>query len=100
MKFTSIITPAVLAACATALPTSQKRDGSSGAFGVLALRSASPIHLQAVNASGERFWIGTPTASYCPSEQVNPCPPGNETVWANPSSLVSSLRVPDILRRS
>lgn len=87
MKFTSIITPAVLAACAMALPTSQKRDDSTGPFGVVALRSGSPIHLQSVNAAGQRFWIGVPTATFCPSE-VNPCPPGTETVWANPNALV------------
>ncbi|GAM39923.1 IgE-binding protein [Talaromyces pinophilus] len=86
MKFTSVITPAVLAACAMALPTSQKRDDSAGPFGVLALRSGSPIHLQSVNAAGQRFWIGVPTATYCPSE-VDPCPPGTETVWANPNGL-------------
>lgn len=90
MKFTSIITPAVLAACAMALPTSQKRDGSTGPFGVMALRSGSPIHLQSVNAAGQRFWIGVPTGTFCPSE-VNPCPPGTDTVWANPNALVGPL---------
>jgi hypothetical protein len=89
MKVTSVLTPAVFAACAMALPTSQKRDGSTGPFSVTALRSASPIHLQPVNAAGERFWIDVPTATYCPSE-VNPCPPGTETVWANTNALVSS----------
>ena len=90
MKFTSVITPAVLAACAMALPNSQKRDDSTGPFGVLALRSGSPIHLQSVNAAGQRFWVGVPTGTYCPSEVVDPCPPGTETVWANPNALVSS----------
>lgn len=90
MKFTSIITPAVVATCATALPTLQKRDCSTGPFSVTALRSGSPIHFQSVNASGQRFWINVPTATFCPSE-VNTCPPGTETVWANTNALVSSL---------
>jgi hypothetical protein len=76
-----------------ALPTEQKRDDSTGPFIVVALRSASPIHLQPVNAAGEKFWIGVPTASFCPSS-VNPCPPGTETVWANADALVSFHPIP------
>ncbi|KAI7975936.1 hypothetical protein EIK77_007262 [Talaromyces pinophilus] len=95
MKFTSVITPAVLAACAMALPTSQKRDGSTGPFGVLALRSGSPIHLQSVNAAGQRFWIGVPTATYCPSEIYElTCTkdvevPGGQQVYVDPSGALA-----------
>lgn len=89
MKFSTIITPATLVAFATALPTTQ----SSGPFGVIALRSASPIHLLPMNAAGEKFYLGGSTASYCPSN-IDPCPPGTETVFANPDAMVS---IPPIL---
>lgn len=51
-------------------------------FGAIAARSASPIHLQSINANGQAFWIGKPTASYCPLTNQTLCPPGNETVFA------------------
>ncbi|KAL8811323.1 MAG: hypothetical protein Q9200_001880 [Gallowayella weberi] len=50
-------------------------------FGVIAARSASPIHLQTVNASGQAFWIGKDTATYCPLQPPSQCPPGNQTVF-------------------
>lgn len=52
-------------------------------FGVIAARSASPIHLQPLSASGEQIWIGKKTAAYCPKEVVGKnCPPGKETNFA------------------
>ena len=48
-------------------------------FGVIAARSASPIHLQPIAASGERLWIGKDTASYCPPQVGKNCPPGTNT---------------------
>ncbi|KAI4166452.1 MAG: hypothetical protein LQ343_008040 [Gyalolechia ehrenbergii] len=51
-------------------------------FGVIAARSASPIHLQAVNASGQAFWIGKDTTTYCPLTNQANCPRGTDTVFA------------------
>ncbi|KAL8681886.1 MAG: hypothetical protein Q9186_002043 [Xanthomendoza sp. 1 TL-2023] len=50
-------------------------------FGVIAARSASPIHLSSVNASGQAFWIGKDTAIYCPLQPPLECPSGNQTVF-------------------
>lgn len=52
------------------------------AFGVMAARSASPIHYLQMNADGGNFWLGGKTSSYCPNAQVSACPPGNQTVFA------------------
>ena len=35
-------------------------------FGLIAIHSASPIHLSSINASGSKFWIGKDTATFCP----------------------------------
>lgn len=51
-------------------------------FGVMAVRSASPIHYLQLNAAGQKFWLGGQTSSYCPTEVVQDCPPGNQTVLA------------------
>ncbi|KAI4241877.1 MAG: hypothetical protein L6R40_004276 [Gallowayella cf. fulva] len=51
-------------------------------FGIIAARSASPVHLQSVNANGQAFWIGKDTATYCPLNPASQCPPGNLTVFA------------------
>lgn len=48
-------------------------------FGVIAARSASPVHLRSVNANGNAFWIGKDTQTYCPQIPNLVCPPANET---------------------
>ncbi|KAH8695233.1 IgE-binding protein [Talaromyces proteolyticus] len=78
MKFTSFIPASLLAASVAAAPVAK----GNSAFTVISARSGSPIHLQAINAAGSKFWVGGSPATFCPSF-VNPCPPGNETVWAN-----------------
>ncbi|EED19212.1 IgE-binding protein [Talaromyces stipitatus ATCC 10500] len=86
MKF-SVIAPAVLAACAAALPTAQEaKPDAAGPFSLMALRSASPLHFQPINAAGQKFWVGGSTSSYCPSN-IDPCPPGTQTVFANTNGL-------------
>jgi hypothetical protein len=50
-------------------------------FGLLAARSASPIHLQPINAAAQRLWIGRETSTYCP-DVVEKCPPGDRTNFA------------------
>ncbi|KAI4113551.1 MAG: hypothetical protein LQ345_005495 [Seirophora villosa] len=65
-------------------PITPREDSSSPrvTFGIIAARSASPVHLRSVNANGGAFWIGKETASYCPLTDQSQCPPGNSTVLA------------------
>src|SRR5438309_7217048 len=58
-------------------------------FTAIAARSASPIHLQSINAAGLKFWIGKSTSSYCPSEVVPDCPAGTDTVFAGGDGTLS-----------
>ncbi|KAL8705726.1 MAG: hypothetical protein Q9201_001160 [Fulgogasparrea decipioides] len=51
-------------------------------FGVIAARSASPIHLQSINAAGGAFWIQKDTATYCPLTNQTQCPPGKDSVFS------------------
>ena len=49
----------------SAIPSKQPVE-KINTFGIIALHSTSPIHLQSVNAAGTKFWIGKDTATYCP----------------------------------
>ncbi|KAL5363023.1 hypothetical protein BJX96DRAFT_111824 [Aspergillus floccosus] len=78
---------------ASALPhthANEARQSLSDSFGVMASRSASPIHFLPLNARGGHFWLGGKTSSYCP-EQVEEmggvCPPGTETAFFGERSL-------------
>ncbi|KAL8865251.1 MAG: hypothetical protein Q9174_006987 [Haloplaca sp. 1 TL-2023] len=51
-------------------------------FGAIAARSASPIHLQSINANGRAFWIGKNTTTYCPLKPESNCPPGKDTIFS------------------
>lgn len=48
-------------------------------FGIVAAHSGSAIHLQPLEANGERIWIGSITASYCPIQPQSVCPKGVNT---------------------
>jgi hypothetical protein len=69
----------------------------SADFGVIVTRSGSPIHLQELNATGNAFYIGKPTTTYCP-EGVSglKCPVGKgETLFAGGhETLGLSTQVP------
>ncbi|GAB7360827.1 hypothetical protein MBLNU230_g0813t1 [Neophaeotheca triangularis] len=45
-------------------------------FGLIAARSASPIHLRPIEASGKNLYIGRQTATYCPEfvKRADGCP--------------------------
>lgn len=77
----AVIASLALPLLAAAAPVAQAGDTNPPPFGVMAIRSASPIHYMQMNAAGQKFWLGGHTSSYCPT-QVNPCPPGNQTVFA------------------
>jgi len=81
MQFTTAALVALAPLLASAAPV-DSCPGESGvptAFTVMSVRSGSPIQYLALNAAGQKFWLGGNTASYCPTT-VNPCPPGNVTV--------------------
>ena len=42
-------------------------------FGLMALRSATPIHFGTVNANGGELWIGKGPSTYCPGQQGLNC---------------------------
>ncbi|KAI5302814.1 hypothetical protein KEM56_000334 [Ascosphaera pollenicola] len=67
MKFSAVLAAAVAGA-------------SAETVSLMALRSASPIHFQALHAYQEGIWIGQPTQSYCPA-QVSGCRTVNETTF-------------------
>lgn len=77
---TAAVAATLLAAAPAALATS---------FYGLSARSASPIHLQSINAAEFAFWVGKDTASYCPETVVQDCPAGNETIFAGGDNTLS-----------
>lgn len=72
LVFTSLLP---LLASANPLPL-EPRQSTLNPFTLIAGRSGSPIHLSAINANGESFWIGKNTASYCPTDVGPDCPTG------------------------
>lgn len=78
LVFTSLLPLLPLLTSANPLPL-ESRQSTLNPFSLVAGRSGSPIHLSAINANGERFWIGKKTASYCPAEVVPHCPAGTYT---------------------
>lgn len=76
MRFSLILASLLpLLASVNPLPL-ESRQSTLDPFSLIAGRSGSPIHLSAINANGESFWIGKNTGSYCPSEEVTDCPAG------------------------
>ncbi|MCJ1431595.1 hypothetical protein MMC27_000950 [Xylographa pallens] len=64
-------------------------------FTIIAAHSASPIHLQAVNAVNQSFFIGVPPSSYCPAPPVTDCPAGTTTtVGVNGKAAFLAVEVP------
>ncbi|KAK3724378.1 hypothetical protein LTR37_001002 [Vermiconidia calcicola] len=59
-------------------------------YGIIAARSASPIHLAPVAANGQRLWIGKKTASYCPDVVGDSCPRGRKTTFAGGDGTLGS----------
>lgn len=50
-------------------------------FTSTAVRSASPIHYQPLNARGNAIYLGGETETYCPKVKDVKCPKGNTTVF-------------------
>ncbi|KAF2455380.1 hypothetical protein BDY21DRAFT_74852 [Lineolata rhizophorae] len=88
--------PAAILAAPTSCGSDDSDSGSGVTrFGVMSARSASPIHLLPLNARNGHFYLGGETQSYCPEEQVQNCPAGNETVLAGgDNTLALAVDVP------
>ncbi|KAH0282609.1 hypothetical protein M436DRAFT_38143 [Aureobasidium namibiae CBS 147.97] len=65
---------------------------ASNSFGGLAIHSGSPIHLSAINANANSFYLNKPTSSYCPNTTVSSCPEGKYTYFT-PGNTTLSLAV-------
>lgn len=84
MQFSTSFILAALPFLAAAAPAASEYKVSplpvsSGPVGLIATHSASPIHLSSINASGQAFWIGKDTSTFCPLTPKSSCPPGNDT---------------------
>jgi hypothetical protein len=86
MKFSALLALAPLVA---AIPGSKQAKSSDAPFGVISARSASPIHLQPLNAAGSYFWLGGNAQTYSPVEGV---PETNQTVITGGHYLVSPVQ--------
>ena len=53
-------------ASASIVPLSVRQEAEHIDAALLSVRSASPIHFEAVNASGSNFWIFKDTNTFCP----------------------------------
>ena len=63
----------------------RQANETTSKFGIIAIHSASPIHLSSVNAAEGKFWIGKDTATYCPAIDGLVCPAGDFTGFASTS---------------
>jgi hypothetical protein len=91
MRASTIFTTLVSILPAIALPTVNTTNPSS--FGGLAIHSGSLIHLSAINANANSFYLNKPTASSCPNTTVSSCPPGKYTYFTTPTNSTLSLAV-------
>ncbi|MCJ1269128.1 hypothetical protein MMC22_009017 [Lobaria immixta] len=97
MQFSASFLAAALPLLAASAPAPA---ASSGPIGLIAIHSASPIHLSSVNAAGQNFYIGKDTSSYCPLTPPLSCPPGKSTVisvfedQAHPGTAAMDVFVP------
>lgn len=64
---------------------------AQGYFGLISVRSASPIHYQTLTASSQSIWLNKKTSSYCPEniEELGGCPAGNVTSFAGGEGTLS-----------
>lgn len=88
---TAALLLASIGSLTSASPVKSRQTTEPSAFTIVAARSESPIHLQTVQASGQAFWIGKETTTYCPPEvdAEGNCPPGTHTVFEGGESTLS-----------
>lgn len=93
MKLSALLS---LISLAAALPSARKsQHASNGPFGVVAARSASPIHYLPLTARGGHFWLGGHSDTYCPSDVVPNCYQQNDTIIIDQHALVSPNTFPN-----
>ena len=93
MKTSAIFSLIPLAA---ALPASADTPASSGAYGVIASRSGSPIQYLPLTASGGHFYLGGKSKTDCPSETVSNCSGrSTDTILIGNNALVSGIPCDD-----
>ncbi|KAJ5115329.1 hypothetical protein NUU61_001088 [Penicillium alfredii] len=96
LAFTTLLLPLLAAAApaptATTQPAATSTPTPNPSFRVLALRSASQIHYFRMTARENKIWLGNQTEAFCP-ENVQPCPPGKETIFA-PGGTAMDVAVP------
>lgn len=92
MQFLLALLPLLptLALAAPVASTASAPAATPTPFTLMSVRSASPIHYGTVNANGEAFWIGKPSANSCP-----PNLPDNECGQLNNASTILSCELPD-----
>jgi len=100
-KHAALLLPLILSVSTTE-PLAPRQNGLYQPFTLIAAHSASPIHLQPINANNLTFWIGKPTSSICLTKNITivQCPQGNITAlsWGGyAAGLVSAL--PSITKR-
>jgi hypothetical protein len=83
----TFLTTAALAGLAAAAPTARQ---TTTEFGLIALHSTSIVHFSSLNANGGKFWLGKPTASFCP-DGISPCPGKNLSSYSSQRSAHKSL---------
>ncbi|KAL9595215.1 MAG: hypothetical protein Q9219_006581 [cf. Caloplaca sp. 3 TL-2023] len=81
LTFGILLSSLALSARSSPIAPRDAPNSAATPFGVIAARSASPIHLQPVNANGRAFWIGKDTATYCPLTNSTQCPTGTDTAF-------------------
>ena len=81
------LTNAILAVLPLALASPlESRQSAPKPFTMIAARSASPVHLRAINFFQEGFYIGEPTETFCPSPTVDCSKVNNSTSVLNVAS--------------
>lgn len=88
----TLLTTAALSGLALAAPAPVAPRQSVSQFGMIATHSTSAVHLQSVNANGGKFWVGKPTATYCPIA-ADECPADLYTVLATAGTGTVSMSV-------
>ncbi|KAG9758775.1 hypothetical protein KCU73_g3724, partial [Aureobasidium melanogenum] len=92
MKTTTIFSTLAAVLPAFAVPHARSTGES---FGGLAIHSGSPVHLSAINANGNFFWLNKETSSYCPNTTVTSCPEGKYTYFEGGNNTLSlNVEVP------
>ncbi|QPG95080.1 hypothetical protein C2857_007595 [Epichloe festucae Fl1] len=66
---------------------------NTSAVAITAALPGSPVHNRPLEASGNKFWIGKPTSTYCPLN-AEECPKGKDTtIWVGNELTTCGMNV-------